>query len=178
LIPDHRPDENCPVPDDVWPLGPGEPGPLGSFNGIGFTMRGFTRTDTSGRCFATRWFVMFLLPVIPLARYYVTEGATTPTAASWTTRYQLHGRSRLRAGEVLRTYVFCWLVAPGIVLVPIILWLTHADQIADATSFWVVLVVFLVLVLGGVALVVTLISVYRRRWAPLRTVRWLDARPG
>jgi hypothetical protein len=166
------------MPDDVWPVRHGEVRALSSFNGIGFTLRGFTRTDPSGRCFATRWLVVLLLPVVPLQRYYVTQGATTPTAPGWSTHYRFHGRSRLRAGEILRTYVFCWLVAPAIVLVPIILWLTHADQIADATSFWLVLGVFIVLVLGGVALVVWLVSVYRQRWAPLRTVRWVDAPPG
>ena len=156
---------------------------LGTFNGFGLHLTGFTRVDPSGRCFATRWLTLLYLPILPLGRYYLTTGEIVDDAnygfySNTTTRYQIAGRARLNLGEILRTYVYSWLIGPPFVLVPIILWLNRADDITDAFgehTGWgvtVLIVVFLTWLLGSIAVLVLLLQIYRQRWAPLRTVRW------
>ncbi|MER6144249.1 hypothetical protein ABT174_30120 [Streptomyces sparsogenes] len=161
--------------DDVWPIGQGESPRLGSFNGIGFGLKGFTRVDENGRCFATRWFMVVHLPVAPLRRYYLTEGKVTHELSRTTTRYVLHGRSRLRADEILRTYAFCWLLCPVVLGLPLLPLLRYANQ--DAPSLWVLVGGFLGCVAAGSVVLAVLHTAYRRRWAPLRTPRWVTERP-
>lgn len=168
--------------DDVWPLARGERVPLRSYNGIGFGFKGFTRTDADGRCFATLWFTVLGLPLIPLSRYYVAEQGTSfysiGTYSRTTTRYVIYGRSRLHAEEILRTYVFQWVLGPAFVLVPIILWLSHADEISgettDSTSGWrisLLIGVFVIWLIGSIIALSFLTTTYRHRWAPLRKAR-------
>jgi hypothetical protein len=77
----------------------------------------------------------------------------------------------LSVDEILRTYLFCWLFAPGIVAGPVIVLLSRADDISWPVLALVGLVI-LWLVLA-IALVVFLFARYRERWAPLREVRWM-----
>lgn len=176
------------VVDKIRALAPGDRVRLGSFNGIGFGFKSFTRTDARGCCFATRWFMLVYLPVIPLGRYYVKDQGTTGTYAgaytSTTTRYTIYGRSPLRADEILRTYVFQWVLGPAFVIVPIILWLSNADAISgetsDSVSGWrifLLIAVFLIWLIGSIAALVVLMLTYRRKWAPLRDVRMVRKRP-
>jgi hypothetical protein len=168
--------------DDVWPLAPGTRVRLGTFNGIGCGFKGFTRTDPQGSCFATHWFMVVYLPLIPLGRYYLTQGGTTDENYGFyshsVTRYTIHGRSRLRATEILCTYVYQWVLAPAFVIVPIVLWLNHADQISgetsDDVSGWriaLLIGVFLIWLLGSIFALAFLMLKYRRSWAPLRSPR-------
>jgi hypothetical protein len=90
----------------------------------------------------------------------------------------IHGRSRLSATEILRTYLFQWVLGPGIVVVPIILWLSHADQISgEATGhssgarLFLLIAVFLIWLIGSIIALAFLTVTYRRRWAPLRKPR-------
>lgn len=140
-----------------------------SFNGIGFDLKGLTRTDADGFCFATRWFIIAGLPIIPLGRYYVREEGMTVDATIDTTRYTIAGTASLRMSEILRTYAFRWLT-PIAVLVPMIAVLNRADDI----GFWWILAVVLLWPITGITLAVTALTIYRDRWAPLRRARWRD----
>ncbi len=121
------------------------------------------------------------LPVIPLdRRYYLHETSETfHTAGVYsesTTRYAIAGKARLRAGDIARTYAYCWLFAPEFVGVPIITWLSHADGITAALGGggWglaVVIVTFLTWLLGSIFALTMLQLRYRKRWAPLREAR-------
>ncbi|MDW6061966.1 hypothetical protein SAZ11_33025 [Streptomyces sp. FXJ1.4098] len=162
--------------EDVWPIRSGELKHLGSLSGIGFGLKGFTRADESGRCFATRWFMFIYLPVIPRQRYYLTEGEVTHEVSRITTRYALHGQSHLRAGEILRTYAFGWLVCPVVLGVPLLPLLAYANQ--DAPSLWVMVGGFLGCVVASSAVLALLHTTYRKRLAPLRHARWIAERPG
>jgi hypothetical protein len=174
--------------DDVRPLAPAKRVRLGSYDGFGFGFKGFTRTDSRGGCFATRWIMLLGLPLIPLDRYYVTEqGTSTFNAGNYsrtTTGYLIHGRSRLSAEEIVRTYLFQWVLGPAIVLVPIILWLSHADEIVGETTdsvsggrFALLIGVFLIWLIGSISGLAFLTTTYRRRWAPVREARIVQRRP-
>jgi hypothetical protein len=118
------------------------------------------------------------LPVIPLDRYYVTQGPTTGRQTGAysrsTTQYTIHGRSRLHVSEILRTYAFQWLLAPAFVVGPIVLLLAYANEI----NFGLLIGGFLVWLVGSIIALVVLSAAYRRRWAPLceARMRSLDSR--
>ncbi|WUI03936.1 hypothetical protein OHR68_19775 [Spirillospora sp. NBC_00431] len=167
--------------DDVWPV-QDEVGSLSTFNGTGYELKGFTRTDPSGRCFATRWWVVGLnLPVLPLERYYVTqkedyyvrEGKGQAKADVWTTNYVIHGQSHLRIDEIVRTYLYSWLIAPAIGLGPFLVVLAHVERVVDAR--WVIFVAVLGAFFVGIFIAAALPRIYRKRWARVRTVRWVKS---
>lgn len=106
--------------DEVWSLPESDRIRMGTFNGFGLQLKGFTRVDASGRCFATRGLVFCYVPIFPMNRFYLREGSTRDYHAglysNTTTGYSIDGESRLRAGEVLHADLFWWLVAPGVAL--------------------------------------------------------------
>lgn len=149
---------------------------MSTFNGIGTELKGFTRPDASGMHFGTRYFVVFGLPVIPLGRYYLRQTSMSAQAMNTTTRYAIAGRSRLRFSEVLKTYLFCWIYGPAVVLIPILLLLSNADAVSDKVGFGWVIGGFAFWLLASIAFLVTLLAFYRDNWAPIRQVRWLERR--
>ncbi|MEV4755820.1 hypothetical protein AB0J86_12010 [Micromonospora sp. NPDC049559] len=159
--------------DDVWPFSRDNPGPgsLRSFNGIGFDLKGFTRVDATGYCFATRWFTIIGLPIIPLDRYYLRERGFASKSiglySETTYRYNIAGWAKLRFGEVLRTYAFCWLATLGGV-VPLLALLARADDF----PVWVSITAMVVWPTTAIVLAVTGLMYYRKHWAPLREARW------
>jgi hypothetical protein len=166
------------MPDKVWPLS--HQPRLHNVNGHGTELKSFTRADSSGRYFATGWATVAGMPLIPLRRYYLSQGGTTFEGSvvrrTVKTHYQIAGESRLRASEVLRTYVFCWLLAPAVILGPVIAFFTQVDAIADALSgvFILVIAAPFAWIFGIGYLVTKLLDVYRARWAPVREVEWIE----
>ncbi|MEU0095572.1 hypothetical protein [Kribbella sp. NPDC006257] len=158
--------------DEVWPLESDERVRLSSFNGIGFDLKGFTRKDATGRYFATRYFTVVYLPVIPLDRFYLEETSiqyqNLGLSSNTVTKYRIAGWSRLRGSEILRTYLFSWIIGPGVVLAPILLWLGHADQLSDRIGIGWVIGGFIAWLLGSIVAISFLLTIYRERWAPLR----------
>ena len=85
---------------------------------------------------ATKWFVLFYLPVIPLARYRLTpttdferekfaKSAGEIAAAlvgygSRTDAYIVHGKERLEPIEVLTTYLKAYVALPFLIVLPFI----------------------------------------------------------
>jgi hypothetical protein len=160
------------MPDDVWPISAEHPGPrsLRSTNRIGFEFKGFTRKDDDGYCFATRWFMVFGLPIAPLDRYYVRERGIDPARTDHsviTTRYEIAGRSPVRPAEVARTYAFGWLT-PVAIIAPLLALLARADDL----PFWLPLVALVVWPLTTIPLTVAMLMYYRDYLAPRREPRW------
>ncbi|RZS43384.1 hypothetical protein EV193_102363 [Herbihabitans rhizosphaerae] len=164
------------MPDDVRPISAADPGPgsLRSYNGIGFEFKGFTRLDPTGHCFATRWFMIVGLPIMPLERYYVSDGVLAGGAMSGLynetiTRYRIVGVSQLRPAEVLRTYAFGWLT-PLAAILPLLLLLARADDL----PLWVTFTAVAVWPITAILIAVSALSHYRKNWAPVREVRWRE----
>ncbi len=81
-----------------------------SFNGIGTTLYGKSDVDKSdGSYLATKWFIIFLLPIFPLGTYRVRRGEThgniIPPGVS--TQYQMI-RAPFNWRQVLMTYLVVW----------------------------------------------------------------------
>lgn len=169
--------------DLVWPVG-GERITLRTSGGTGTTLMGHTRADSSGRCFATRWFTLFGLPVVPLERYLVTRGKHTyvrgGTGSVASTAYAIHGQSRLRAGEIVRTVAFCWLLVPVLSLGPgIALFLAlSASTVSDGVKALSLVGAVVWAVVGSQFLIHGLMDRYRKRWAPRRAAEWGRRPPG
>jgi hypothetical protein len=163
--------------DEVWALAAGESLEMSTFNGIGTELKGFTRPDATGRYFGTRYVTLFGLPIVPLGRYYLRQTTSEYRGPGTVTRYAIAGRSRPRAAEILRTYLYCWLFAPAIVLAPILTLLYNADHLAEKFAFGWLLGAFFLCLLVSIAILTTLHATYRTRWAPTRQAQWLDRPP-
>jgi hypothetical protein len=160
--------------DDVWPISAEHPGPrsLRSSNGIGYDLKGFTRPDARGYRFATHWFMIIGLPLVPLGRYYLRDlglDAARSDHVVTTTRYDIAGRSRIRAAEVARTYAFGWLM-PVVVLLPLLALFTWVDDL----PVWIPLAAVVVWPIVAITVTVFVLMHYRDHWAPLRQPRWRD----
>lgn len=144
---------------------------LGTSQGFGVTLVQNTGPDAKGAFFATQW-VMIVLPIIPLGRYYVRRGRMTDTAGMFSvgtsTEYTILGRSRLRLVEVLRTLALFWIVFPAAGVGPIILSIVWDN---DESSEWPQAVGALVSI-AMIALVLVLLDLYRRKWRPVREACW------
>lgn len=103
---------------------------MSTVNGTGTTFYGWQRLRTRDRtAYATQWFVIFHLPIVPLARYkvrihtdFASEGFFNPVADE----YELLERTELDWGEILMTW---WGVVRGLltVFVPFFVFLRISD---------------------------------------------------
>ncbi len=97
---------------------------MSTWNGIGTKYLGFGYKQPDGSHNATEWFVLNLMPIIPLRRYQLEVGKTRyasgAVGSTLTTEYLVLGRTRLRPLEVLATYLTWWIVVPGIALAPLV----------------------------------------------------------
>ncbi|MFD8597851.1 hypothetical protein ACFV1L_22880 [Kitasatospora sp. NPDC059646] len=165
------------MPDDVTPLRTTPR--LGTFNGFGRTMLGRTRVDADGACFATRWFTAAMLPIVPLGRYYLKVGETVDVAgrggaSTSTTQYLFLGEARLRPSEILRTYLFFWVLVPLLTALPVTLFALNADAFSHEHPL-----LFILLLLGipvvGIIVLAWLLVLHEKFLAPLREPRWTGA---
>lgn len=167
--------------DEVWPLAADTKVRLGTSNSTGWELNGFTRKDESGYQFATRWYVFFGLPIVPLSRYYLREVDPTAQLNAMTPEYHFAGQSRLRFDEIVRTYLACWVIAPLVIVGPILLWLGNMDQVTDWMAedatwpYYVLVGGFVFWLLASIGVLLFTLHHYRARWAPIREVRWGDA---
>jgi hypothetical protein len=163
----------------VRPLEAGRRVRLGRTNGFGWTIMGLTRVDEDGNCFGTRWYTAAGLPILPLDRYYLKEGDTTYSSrgrtSTETTSYQILGTAPLRSSEIIRTYIYCWLIAPLIGAGPLLLYLVNADHLAHSLPGGIItfLILMFVILFAGPILLLVLHTRYRERFAPLRVPAWL-----
>lgn len=161
------------MPDPVYPLPPdARPPSLGTYNALGTMLLYNSRPDETGCFFATQW-LMIILPVAPLRRYYVREGRTTIEGSGSTTEYEIHGTSRIRAIEVIRAYLFFWILLPAALIGPILVAMAHDDDPAGDDVMFVGMFVSV----GLILLLLTLLLLHRMFWRPVRTAHWADPPP-
>ena len=151
--------------DPVYPLRPGEPPELYTYGGMGWRLLHNTRPDADGRLFATRWLIV-LLPIVPLGRYHVRRGRISSTGREFTIEYRFFGRSPLRPVEVIRTYVYFWVVVPVLFLGPIFVGAFRYARYSEDPDAVMVPFAGLSLLLSAVQVAVFLL--YRWRWRPVR----------
>jgi hypothetical protein len=76
--------------DPVWPVQSDE-WPTWRSSGLkGIMLMRNTRPGEERRFFATAW-IMWILPIAPVVRYWLREGATTSKWDSETTRFEVFG---------------------------------------------------------------------------------------
>jgi hypothetical protein len=84
-------------------------------SGIGTTFLAISKRDNHQNCYATRWFTIFYFPIFPLYRGKITPELRTPNMFE----YKLVSKERLKIDEVLKTYLFGWILFPVLILWPI-----------------------------------------------------------
>jgi hypothetical protein len=77
-------------------------------NGIGATLLGISKPDEYGESTATRWFTFAFLPIFPIRRIRVKFLPHKGSGFS----YQRVRREKLVLAEVLKTYLFGWVLIP------------------------------------------------------------------
>ena len=162
------------MPDPVYPLPSGDELPsLGTYNAIGTTLLHNSRPDGSGYFFATCWIVI-ILPVVPLGRYYVRQGKITDesgfSSIYTTTEYEFVGRSRLRLAEVMRTYLYFWIAVPAAFLGPIIASIAWDNNTSNGDAQFYGMLVSVALL----CLLLVLLFLHRTYWRPVRRARWIE----
>ena len=130
---------------------------LGTFNGIGTRLLGWTHRD-DGTATATVWFTFLYLPLFPLSRHALispTAEDFEPAASvgqalqglgqhmTLETDYRFIGRLPLSGGEVFGTYLFAYVWLPLKVFAPLAalvagMLLTRDPNDGSATRVWVV----------------------------------------
>jgi hypothetical protein len=153
-----------------------------TLNGIGTMLYGW-RHQTDGTAFATKWFVLGYVPLIPLRRYHLrvvtdlrkkesfiqteTEGflAGTPVQK---THYEIHRDLALSPRDILRTLGRTYLLGPVLMLWPALL-MALFSRFMDRNPQWrdydwpLFAVLGLVVILFANILTVALIALRRAR---------------
>ncbi|MCH5670424.1 hypothetical protein [Streptomyces gilvus] len=138
---------------------------MSTVNGIGTKFLGFGYRNRDGSHYATQWFVVLDLPILPLRRYRLTVGADVhhPLGAGsrTLTRYVLHEETRLDSGEIMLTYLTWWLLGPLVVAGPaaLLLWAISGNE-HGGLGFWAF---FLSLSLAWVVGTATAMTNYGKR---------------
>lgn len=105
---------------------------LGTLNGIGTRLLGWTHHE-DGTATATVWFTFLYLPVFPLSRHSLlspgqedfdprdsaVRGLHGLAPLRLTTRYYFTGRLTLCGAEVLRTYLYAYVLLPLMLFAPL-----------------------------------------------------------
>lgn len=89
-----------------------------SINGIGTSLYGKTDVEPDGSYIATKWFILFLLPIIPLGSYRVWRGETKATffLPGASTSYRMF-ETKLHWKQIIRTYLAVWGLAVLLVII-------------------------------------------------------------
>lgn len=90
---------------------------MSRINGIGTWLLGVEKTDQPGIYTATNWITVLFLPLIPLARHRIKPTRMQRGHMS----YEILSKEKLNALEVLRTYLFGWILIPLLGFAPIVL---------------------------------------------------------
>ncbi len=95
---------------------------MSTIQGCGTKFLGFSSRDEKGCNFATKWFVLFYWPIIPLKRYYLEIGGSNSSSAgvTFTTSrsYTIFKTTRVHFLEVLMTYLYIYIVLPVCAVCP------------------------------------------------------------
>ena len=86
-------------------------------NGIGTTFLGVSKQDENNIATANVWFTLLYLPIFPFRRMRVRFFEHQGSGFS----YQIVSDKKLVLGEILKTYIFGWIIFPVIGLLPLII---------------------------------------------------------
>lgn len=108
--------------------------------GVGTTLLGVSRQDALNRATATLWFTFVWLPVWPLVRYRIQcEWDSVGDGA-----FRILDREKRDWGEIVWTYVLGWLVIPGVLFGPLVVWATYisivgrwSELLFSASLVWI-----------------------------------------
>jgi len=90
---------------------------VGTVNATGIRYLAIGKPDEQGRLYATRWFVFFQLPIFPLTRDLIRPLSNPVDGGNF--QYELFSEGPPRLSEVLRTYLFGWILFPCLLLGPL-----------------------------------------------------------
>lgn len=85
-------------------------------NGIGLTFLSVSAPDENGISFSTTWFTFAYLPIFPIRRKRVRFLPHTGSGFS----YEFISDEKLSLIEILKTYLFGWLLFPLLLIFPAI----------------------------------------------------------
>lgn len=161
--------------DPVWPVPSDRVPTFQTFNAIGTVLMRNTRPDSNGRYFATQWFVL-LLPIAPVARYYLRQGETVMHPGGHTIRYEIYGRSRLRLSEIIRAYLYWWAIPPlvGTPIYYAAIWESMATSETDEPSY---MVTGMFVSIGLLGLWLAGLWIYHRLFRPVRRAVMVATKP-
>lgn len=104
---------------------------MGTFNGIGTKFNGISEIDNEGKITATCWVVFLYFPIFPLWKAKLKREITKSNEF----KYQIIEKQSLQSKEILKTYLFGWIITPLIWFGPLILCIREvADYIGIPKS--------------------------------------------
>lgn len=108
---------------------------IGTIYGFGTRIVGRTPRDAEGLQFGTLWVFAFGLPILPRCRLLFSVGQSeedvSGTVVVQHTDYHVAGATPFVTSELVKTYVYRWLLVPLLLLGPVALYLGATDAIAD-----------------------------------------------
>jgi hypothetical protein len=106
---------------------------MSTFNGIGTKLLGFSKVDEYGCCYATKWFTIFFLPIIPLERIRIKRD----TENKYVFKYHILEQGKNPDWKnILSTYLYGWVLFPLFIFTPDILCVrevAHAIGVPETT---------------------------------------------
>ena len=108
---------------------------IGTIYGFGTRIVGRTPRDGEGLQFGTLWVFVLGLPIYPKCRLLFSTGhseaAVSGTVVVQHTDYHVAGATPFVTSEIVRTYLYRWLLVPLVLLGPVVLYVLETDTVAD-----------------------------------------------
>ncbi len=120
---------------------------MSTYNGFGTSFRGVSRPNTDGVRTGTKWITLLYLPVIPLSRHHFIYGKSKLTDFGSAQEYYILSKEPLDWGEVITTYILCWLVFPLLFVIPGVLIFVYRPSEVGLVIFtvWAVFAAFILI---------------------------------
>lgn len=81
---------------------------LGSANGVGTTLYGKRDVESDGSYIATKWFIVFLLPIVPISSYRVLPNTPKLHFLMQITTYNRFEKVSFNKKQVINTYLLVY----------------------------------------------------------------------
>ncbi|WP_018342209.1 hypothetical protein [Cytophaga aurantiaca] len=98
---------------------------MSTLDGIGTRFNGVSQPDEQGHVHATSWFTFLYLPLVPLWRAEIKREITLPLK---TFNYQVIQKLPLDKSEILKTYLYGWILIPLLLLGPALFLIPEIHQ--------------------------------------------------
>ena len=130
-------------------------------SGIGVTLLGVSNKQPDGTATATWWFTFLYLPVLPVRRVRVRF---LPHKGSGISFEEISDEDRI-ASEILKTYLYGWILIPLLIFWPLILSIVMNNLAAKLPQPWQIpAVVFMIVWILGWILI--LLSWHEKKYKP------------